>query len=248
MATAKITSGRKMATRARRLQAGLTDAFVSDAGAIRAKASSRLTSVLQGSAAKVRVDRPVKVKPLLLGYSEAFARSRKAGHPVSFRVEVNPDGAATVTPVDEAETFQVKDEDKPDPELHCALIRARERGRIRAAEILANSDMLNAETFAERLGTSRMTINTKRQNGQVLGLAGAKRGFRFPVWQLDANGNPFPEMPLLHERLGGAWAVYRFLVQPHGELNGLTGREALERGHRQEVVEAAESIGRGSFS
>jgi hypothetical protein len=40
------------------------------------------------------------------------------------------------------------------------------------------------------LGTTRVTVNTKRQSGQVLGLDGAKRGFRFPVWQLDAEGKP----------------------------------------------------------
>ena len=44
--------------------------------------------------------------------------------------------------------------------------------------------------------------------------------------------------------LGGAWAVYRFLVQPHGELDGLTGREALEHGRTKQAIAAAESIGR----
>jgi hypothetical protein len=52
------------------------------------------------------------------------------------------------------------------------------------------------------------------------------------------------ELPALHERLGGPWAVYRFLVQPHGELAGLTGREALERGKVEAALEAAESVGR----
>ena len=49
---------------------------------------------------------------------------------------------------------------------------------------------------------------------------------------------------MVHERLGGPWAVYRFLVQPHGELEGLTGREALERGKVEAALDAAESIGR----
>jgi hypothetical protein len=93
------------------------------------------------------------------------------------------------------------------------------------------------------LGTTRVTVNTKRQSGQVLGLDGAKRGFRFPVWQLDSNGKPFAELATLHERLGGPWAVYRFLVQPHGELNGMSGREALERRKGRATLEAAESIG-----
>ena len=94
------------------------------------------------------------------------------------------------------------------------------------------------------LGTSRVTVNAKRLIGQVLGIDGAKRGFRFPVWQIDADGKPYAELAALHERLGGAWAVYRFLVQPHGELNGLTGREALERGKVKATLDAAESVGR----
>jgi hypothetical protein len=56
--------------------------------------------------------------------------------------------------------------------------------------------------------------------------------------------NRYAELAALHERLGGPWAVYRFLVQPHGELDGLTGREALERGKVKAALEAAESVGR----
>ena len=104
--------------------------------------------------------------------------------------------------------------------------------------------MLSAEAFAEVLGTARVTVNTKRQSGQVLGLDGAKRGFRFPLWQLNAEGKPFAELPILHKQLGGAWAVYRFLVQQHGELDGLTGQQALERGKSKAVLTAAESVSR----
>jgi hypothetical protein len=108
--------------------------------------------------------------------------------------------------------------------------------------------MLSAEAFAELLGVSRVTVNTRRQNGQVLGLDGAKRGFRFPKWQLDENGLPFAILPTLYEELGNsAWAVYRFLVSPHGALNGRTGLEALQRGRTDEVVAAAKSVARGDF-
>jgi len=192
-----------------------------------------------------------EVKPLLQRYSEAFARSRAEGRAVSFRVDVNPEGATTVTPIEVPPTkdpFAVEKADANSPELERALAAARERGRLRAAEILSGADMLSADAFAEQLGTSRVTVNAKRQNGQILGLDRAKRGFRFPVWQLDAEGKPYAELQALRHRLGGPWAVYRFLTQPHGELEGLTGREALERGKGEAVLAAAESIGRGNFS
>ena len=203
---------------------------------------------LTEKATGTRAPRPAMPKPLLQGYGEALARSRKAGHMVSFRVDVAPDGEAKVTTIEGAANPKSSFvEQAISPELQTALAAARERGRIRAAEILGGADMLSAEALALRLGTSRVTINAKRQNKQLLGLDGAKRGFRFPVWQLDDEDKPRPELPELHERLGGPWAVYRFLVQPHGELGGLTGREAMARGMSQAVLQAAESVGRGDF-
>ena len=109
--------------------------------------------------------------------------------------------------------------------------------------------MLSADQFAALLGTSRMTVNTKRQRHQVLGLDGAKRGFRFPAWQVGEDGKPFAALPALFERLGGGpWSVYRFLVQPHPELDGLTGREALSRGQTDQALEVADSIAQGTFA
>ncbi len=134
---------------------------------------------------------------------------------------------------------------RQDADLEDALVAARKRGEARVADILNGEDMLSAEAFAELLGTTRVTVNTRRQHRQVLALAGAKRGFRFPEWQIGPDGKPFAVMPDLFDRLGGdAWAVYRFLVQHHPELNGLTGRDALQRGKSKEVVEVAESVAR----
>jgi hypothetical protein len=200
-----------------------------------------------GSATKALISSPKRMRTLLEGYGDAIARSRTAGERVSFRVDVDPEGETVVTPFEEtiaAPGLVVEEAAAPRPELEAALVAARERGRLRAAEILGGDDMLSAEAFARMLGTTRVTVNSKRQSGQVLGLDGAKRGFRFPVWQLDAEGKPYAELAALHERLGGPWAVYRFLVQPHGELDGLTGREALERRRVKAALEVAESIGR----
>lgn len=192
-------------------------------------------------------------KALIRQYAKAIKLSRKAGHQVSFRVVVDPlAGAQTISVVEEEPqsrqvAFPVEEAPEPDDELQAALTAARERGQRRVAEILAEDDMLSAETFADLLGVSRVTVNTKRQNGQVLGLDGAKRGFRFPSWQLDRDGRPYAVLPKLHEILGGAWAVYRFLVTPHGGLDGRKALDALKRGQDGEVVAAAESVARGDF-
>jgi hypothetical protein len=193
-------------------------------------------------------------KVLLEHYQEALAHSRKIGHRVSFRVEVDPAaGAQTITPVEERpiasdDAVPVEDTGKPDAELEAALAKARERGRRRVAEIVAGKDMLSAEDFAKLLGTSRVTVNAKRQSGQVLGIDGAKRDFRFPVWQLDKNGRPFGALPALHATLGNnAWAVYRFLVTCHGALDGRTGLRALQQGDDALMLAVAEGLAWGDF-
>lgn len=193
-------------------------------------------------------------KVLLERYQEAITRSRKIGRRVSFRVEVDPAaGAQTITPVEEQpnssdNAFPVEDTGKPDAELEAALAEAWKRGRRRVAEIVAGKDMLSAEAFAKLLGTSRVTVNAKRQSGQVLGIDGAKRGFRFPVWQLDKNGRPLGALPALHATLGNnAWAVYRFLVTHHGALDGRTGLRALQQGDDALVLGVAEGLAWGDF-
>lgn len=192
-------------------------------------------------------------KALIQQYAKAVQMSRKAGHQVSFRVVVDPlAGAQTISVVEEDPAvreggFPVEEVTEPDVELQAALTAARERGRRRVAEILAEDDMLSAEAFADLLGVSRVTVNSKRQNGQVLGLDGAKRGFRFPTWQLDGDGRPYLALPRLHDILGSAWAVYRFLVSPHGALDGRTGIDALKRRQDDEVIAAAEGIAHGDF-
>ncbi len=192
-------------------------------------------------------------RALIRQYAKAIQLSRKAGHQVSFRVIVDPlAGAQTISPVEEEplaheNAFPVEEVAPPDDELQSALTAARERGRRRVAEILAEDDMLGADAFAGLLGVSRVTVNAKRQSGQILGLDGAKRGFRFPSWQLDRDGRPFTVLPVLHDVLGGAWAVYRFLVSPHGALDGRTGLDALKRGRTEDVVAAAEGVARSDF-
>lgn len=232
-------------------QATLTTAFMTDAGAALPKGAAGFTFRAPSNAVEVFAGKPAKVKPLLKGYGEAVAKSRAAGRAVSFRVEVDPTGGTTVTLLEEplAAAPPIGAAEAIDEDLQRALEEARGRGRARAAEILAAEDMLSADKFAALLGTTRMTVNTKRQNHQVLGLDGAKRGFRFPAWQVDEDGKPFSALPALFERLGGGpWSVYRFLVQAHPELGGLTGREALRRGKADLALEVAESISQGTFA
>jgi hypothetical protein len=195
-----------------------------------------------------------RVKTLFENYAkvlfENYAKVLEQGHllarPINVHVKVEPGRPSKII-------TSVVVEPRPAPrktgddDLKRALAAARERGQHRVAEILSSNEMLSAEAFAHLLNTSRMTINSKRQKREVLALEGATRGFRFPQWQIGQDGKPFSALPRLFERLGDdSWAVYRFLVQHHPELDGLTGREALQRGMTLQAIEAAESIARNT--
>jgi hypothetical protein len=182
-------------------------------------------------------------------YDRALTRSLRTGLSTRFVVEVAPAGKPLITqviPVDEPRPLLPRSTETGDEDLERALREARERGRLRIADILAGPDMLSADTFASLLGTSRVTVNAKRHKRQLLGLEGATRRVRFPEWQVGEDGKPFAALPALFQQLGGSpWAVYRFLVQHHPEL-GTTGRAALTAGRSEEVLEVAETVARGS--
>lgn len=147
--------------------------------------------------------------------------------------------------------FEVEDIDQPEKavdDLDSALEEARERGLNQATRILARRDMLSGSAFATFIGVSREAVRAKHQRHEILGLKGAKRGLRFPKWQVNANGALLPELPQLFDRLGGdSWTVYRFLTQHHPELEGDTALSALQRGKTKQVFGAAENAA-GSFS
>ena len=133
-------------------------------------------------------------------------------------------------------------------DLDTALTEARERGVSRAVEILSRRDMLSAADFGKFIGVSREAVRTKYQRNEVLGLQGAKRGLRYPKWQVTSDGGLLPELPRLFEVLGGeSWTVYRFLTQHHPELEGDTALSALHRGKVEKVLAAAGNTA-GAFS
>ena len=117
-----------------------------------------------------------------------------------------------------------------EPELsaaaRAALRHAYMRGAEAASTLLAGPDMLSSDVMAERLGVSREAVHQKRRRGELLGVEGAKRGVRFPAWQIGPDGRPLAPLRDLHAALGAPWAVFRFLRQRHPELDQQTGLEA----------------------
>lgn len=135
-----------------------------------------------------------------------------------------------------------------DDELEAALRDARARGEARAAEVLAAPDMLGADDFAGLIGATRETVRQKLKRREILGLQGAKRGVRYPAWQVTRDGGLLPGLPTVFELLGDSpWAVFRFLTQPSPALEGEAPKDRLRRGKVAEVLDLAESQARGDF-
>lgn len=104
---------------------------------------------------------------------------------------------------------------------------------------LAAGDMVSTDDAAQHVGTTRVTINAWVDKGRCIGLTQTKRGFRIPVWQFEPQfWDIIPELSKALRSTNG-WALLTFLESPHGALNGLTPRAAIEQGQAARVLEIA---------
>jgi hypothetical protein len=180
--------------------------------------------------------------------TEAQSREKRQRLELDFKLRIDPEAGAKVVSQEAFALPEAPPKTPTNAPLDRALGKARDRGRVLLGEILSRPEMLTTHEFGERLGLSRPTVLQRLEAHEVLGLQGAKRGFRFPEWQLDRDGKPFSALPRLLKVLGDEWTVYRFLVQHHPELGHSTGIEALRSGHSDRVIDTAETIAHSAFS
>ena len=137
----------------------------------------------------------------------------------------------------------------PETDLEHALTAARTRGAALKDELLADPEMLSTAAMAGRLGMSEEGVRLKRKRHEILGLEFAKRGIRYPSWQLLPNAQLLPTLPRLFDILGpDPWRLYRFLLQHHAEAGGAQALDALKRGRSDAVLAAAQNSAAGAFS
>ncbi len=130
-----------------------------------------------------------------------------------------------------------------------ALDAARARGAALKDEMFSDPDMLSTAGLAERLGMSEEGIRLKRRRHEVLGVEVAKRGIRYPAWQVLPGRQILPGLPRLFAVLGDdPWRLLRFLQQHHAELRGKCAFEALQQGRVEEVLATAENAAMGAFA
>jgi hypothetical protein len=82
-----------------------------------------------------------------------------------------------------------------DVPLAKALAAARTRGRLEKERMLTDSSMLNSSAIANLLGMSEEGVRQKRKRHEVLDLELAKRGIRYPAWQVIEGRQLLPAFP-----------------------------------------------------
>lgn len=186
--------------------------------------------------------RKLDARDLLRNLSNAVRQAERSQKPVRVTVVIDP------LPSQPRLTTTTAAVETPD-RFTSIMQAARLRGETRVADILKGEDMLSADAFAGEIGATRETVNNKRKRHEILGLEGPKRGIRFPKWQLSRSGDLLPRLPELFEALGGhPWAVYRFLLTKHPELDGKRALDALRAGRAEDVIETARSMATGTFA
>lgn len=94
--------------------------------------------------------------------------------------------------------------------------------------------------MANLLGMTRQAVDKRRKRGALIGLDLGRRGFAYPVWQVDLQGLP-EVLAELHELSG--WAQAAFMLSPNPWLGGNSPLDTLRAGNADAVVRAARLYG-----
>lgn len=91
-------------------------------------------------------------------------------------------------------------------------------------------------------------MNEWRQVGRVIGLKSNRKGYRYPLSQLDTRKRPPDALSAVVAIFGGRhWAAWSWLTTPHAGMAGETPLDRLKAGEGDRVVAAAEGAG-GNFA
>jgi len=120
------------------------------------------------------------------------------------------------------------------------------RGILARKELeMAEGGSLSAEELARALGRTRQGIDYLRREGLVLAWRTTRGKWRYPAWQLTAQGGLLPGVRECLKALNtrSEWEPIIFFLSPRESLKGQTPLELLRAGRLQEAVDAAERHG-----
>jgi hypothetical protein len=130
-------------------------------------------------------------------------------------------------------------------DLDADLLAARARGALARRWLLtAEGGVASASELGRLLGLTRQSVDNRRKGGRLLALDSSKRGFLYPVWQIDG-GQVLPglEEVLRELRDFDPWMQTAFLLNPNSFLGDESPLAELRRGHLDAVLAAASVYG-----
>ena len=153
-------------------------------------------------------------------------------------VQPSPAAASRIAPKPRSSTR------RPADYVPAGEVRALLAGSLAARQQrLGAADMISTDEAARLVQTTRVTVNAWIAKGRAIGLTQTKRGFRLPRWQFEPS--IWDALPRLSAAIGTTegWALLSFLESPHGALDGITPRQAIEQGLTDKVIAIAEHEG-----
>lgn len=125
-----------------------------------------------------------------------------------------------------------------------ARYRLDQRSRRARETALATSD-----EFAARAGLkTRQSVHDWLRKGRTIGWVGAKRGFVFPLAQLDERNRPVAGLEHICPLFPDGHAAWVWLTTPLATLDGATPLSRLKAGETDRVVSAAMGDAQGDFA
>ena len=108
-------------------------------------------------------------------------------------------------------------------------------------------DLLTSDELAERTGISRTTVHDWLRKGRIVGWQRAKRGYLFPIDQLDDRGQPYGGIDRIVTHFPDGYAAWLWLTSTTPALSGATPLNLLRKGEVDEVEAAAIGYEQGDF-
>ncbi len=132
-----------------------------------------------------------------------------------------------------------------DDDLDADVLAARARGTLARRWLLTTEGGVGtAEEFGRLLGLTRQAIDNRRKGGRLLALESGKRGYLYPVWQVE-DGRVLPglEEVLRELRDFDPWMQAAFFLNPNAFLRDESPLSELRRGNVDGVLAAASLYG-----
>jgi len=132
-----------------------------------------------------------------------------------------------------------------DGDADADVLAVRARGTLARRWLLAaEGGVGTAAEFGRLLGLTRQAIDNRRKAGRLLALDSSKRGWLYPLWQVE-EGRVLPGLEAVLKELRDfdPWMQAAFFLNPNAFLRDQTPLSELRRGQIDSVLAAASVYG-----